>query len=600
MWQVSDLIAEVRKRVAAEKAQTELCVHYYRIGYRLAFPLPLDRRPQDLPAGIRQISAYPWMTWLLWRLEERWRVLHAAWRHLGDAEAGSLLQAELCALATWSHFRGDDGNVSLITGHVAGVLAHLLADPSGWDGQRRQQVRATAATLLDRDLLPWFRQHWCSQEELTPARLHNIAVISLVRAAHLARVTEHLEAPLLEDRALTVLRTWWHFRLSQPPHTEGAAYDGYLMDHVTEWLQALPNQADLLAEGRRAFESLAAEWIHLSLPGQPAQSVPLGDVESEMPFWMTVLLRLYQSYQGQSPFDQGTWLLQHVAPASLPAAALAIALAGGDRSLAVQQPPRAGVQEVANAISLRTGWDLQHLLLVVGASGSPMSHLHNDGGHIILGWRGRFWITDPGYQQYRPGEERDYTVGASAHNAPVINGIAQTRRNLCLLSATENPEGEYHVALDLSACYDGLPEAAQVRRDLWLTQKSGQFSAIVRDTFADLEPGCEIRTQWLADGELAWSFQGEWARLSDGERTLWIGAFPGQIAARDLDRHPGSRGPLTLSHTSTLSTGSGVCWWIFQSGVAGDWQPPQISATDGEFHLIEASITGAPLFAAPG
>lgn len=570
---VQELVVELRKRIAEEKARAELTVDYYRIGHRLSFPLPLDRRPQGLPTGIPQMTAYPWTTWLFWELETRWRLLSAGWRHLNDEEAGRLLQDEVSALATWSHFRGDDDNVSLITGHVAAILAHLLSHPSDWDANSHQQIHATAIDMMERDLLPWFQCHWANEDEFTPVKLHNIALISLVRGAHLARMLDHPATTQLEKRALDAVRSWWRFRLDDPPHSEGAAYDGYLMDHVTEWLFSLPQGEALFAEGLPAFASLATQWIQLALPGDLAESAPLGDVESEMPFWMTVLCRLAVAYAGQVPFDQGRWLVQRIAPVRLPAAALEWLLVNQEKLTAVPSCPSPGIQPLATAVTVRTGWEREDLLLVVAASRSPMSHLHNDGGQMLLGWRGRFWITDPGYQQYRPGEERGYTIGIAAHNPPVFDDIAQTRRNVKQTTVSEDGDSRYHLALDMSGCYEGLPASTQIFRDFWMNTEGKSFTVVVRDSFHGLQPGCVIKTHWLAAADLAWSFVDNWARLSDGERVLWMGAQPAPFTASQLHRHPGSRGPLTLGHTNTLPNGNGVHWWIFQSGHANEWTP---------------------------
>jgi hypothetical protein len=110
-----------------------------------------------------------------------------------------------------------------------------------------------------------------------------------------------------------------------------------------------------------------------------------------------------------------------------------------------------------------------------------MGHLQADGGQIILGWQGRFWITDPGYQQYRPGEERTYTLGLQAHNAPVIGGKAQTRRAARMQLLETNAHGWQHARTDLSACYQGLPAGASVQREVWLINDGG-LAVVARDT----------------------------------------------------------------------------------------------------------------------
>ena len=51
-----------------------------------------------------------------------------------------------------------------------------------------------------------------------------------------------------------------------------------------------------------------------------------------------------------------------------------------------------------------------------------MGHLQCDTGSLVVGTRGRWVVSDPGYQQYMQKQERVFTLGVSSHNAPVING----------------------------------------------------------------------------------------------------------------------------------------------------------------------------------
>jgi hypothetical protein len=201
-----------------------------------------------------------------------------------------------------------------------------------------------------------------------------------------------------------------------------------------------------------------------------------------------------------------------------------------------------------------------------------MGHLHTDAGQLVIGWQNRFWITDPGYQQYRPGDERDFTVGVEAHNAPIIAGKALSRRLPKLLSLNGRPGGEQRAVIDLTACYPSLPTGASVCREVRLLPDAGP-AVVVRDLLQSVGRGVEVRTCWQVGTHLAWAFRQGWARLSDGERALWIGTFPDAVTAAGLDRHVGSRGPLTLRHSATLPDGSAERWWIFACDPRGGWEP---------------------------
>jgi hypothetical protein len=572
-----DLAVALAGRVAQEKARKELAVYYYRINHTMAFALPLAARPEQMPKGIPEMRAYPWLTWLAWALEERWRLLLAAWQHNNDSAAGELLQKELAALAGWSSFVEWNGEAGLALGHIAGVLALVLQQAKRLQPEYLAPIRQAAIQLLEQDTLPWYAKRWAViQEPLEPTHLHNIPLIALVRSAQLARALEHPITVQLDVSAKKALAAWCRLRLHPTaPHTEGTAYDGYLMDSVTEWLEGVPEKAELLTVYKPALLSMVHHWLALALPGRVDLQAPIGDVEPEMPFWMSVLARLSLWYK---ECDGGWWLLQHLPPDRMPAAALVLLLAHEERMAADRPAPVAGSpQALPNAVVLRTGWAEDDLLVAVGSGGSRMSHLHQDSGQVVIGWQNRFWLTDPGYQQYRRGEERDFTMGDAAHNAPVIGGIVQTQRAVQIMESTAN-EGQQYTLLELTRCYEGLPEASRMMRHLWLDCPPTPMSprVVVADELWGLAAGTEIRYAWHFGTHLAWAFQEGWARLSDGERTLWVTSLGASLSPHQLLRHAGSRGPLTLSHHYLISQSPQTFWWLFHFEPTITWAPPAV------------------------
>lgn len=573
-WQPEDVGKEIRARAGAEKSRREMTVYYYRIGYPISYPLPLVRSPDmgALPVGIQGIT-YPWYTWLGWALEERWRLFNAAWRHFGDVQAGALLQNELAALEGWEQYCEAKGHVSLSTAHISACLSQALSRRDGWEPEKLRRAATAAERILEREAWPWFQREWPGGRTLAAADLHNIRVIGLVRCAQLARVIASPRAAALEERAREALRAWYRLRSEGSHYTEGSAYDGFLLDSLSEWVGGLPDREALLAEGRGALSSLAGQWIHLALPGRVDVQAPLGDVEPEMPFWAAVLQRL--GSWGVSA--DAEWLVRRMPLQKMPAAFLVDALERGGAADGGVQPRKPGPSEVPHALVLRTGWDSPDILAAVGLTRGEAGHLHNDAGQVVLGWRGRFWITDPGYQQYRAGVEREFSVGKEAHNIPVIAGKTQTRRAPRLISLEGGPGAPQRAVIDLTACYEGLPDGAYVEREVRLLPDGGSaagFAVIVRDRLKDVGPAAEVQTFWQAGAHLAWAFKEGWARLSDGRRALWIGVFPGDCPAAGLDRHEGSRGPLTFRHSVVLPGGSGDRFWVFAGDDAGGWEPP--------------------------
>src|SRR5699024_4402242 len=237
-------------------------------------------------------------------------------------------------------------------------------------------------------------------------------------------------------------------------------YNGYLFDAVTQWME-LDRAAggDLVERWQDPLTALCPEWMHSTVPGRADLAVPLGDVESEMTMWLSCVTRLCEWY-GVAGTSGAGWLLRRCAPPRLPADALLRCLAGAVD--ADPGPPATGPQELPTAVAVRDGWELDDPAVVVGLARVPVGHLHHDAGQVVLAWRGACWVTDPGYQQYRRGPEREYSIGPAAHNAPVVDGQAQTQRDCQLL-------GTDPVVVDLSPAYAGLPDGAVVRRTVALT-----------------------------------------------------------------------------------------------------------------------------------
>ncbi len=129
------------------------------------------------------------------------------------------------------------------------------------------------------------------------------------------------------------------------------------------------------------------------------------------------------------------------------------------------------------------------------------------------------------------------------------------------------------VVVDLSRCYRGVPAGATVRRTVQV-EAGADPRVTVTDAFDGFGPGETIAWHWLGGAQLAWTFVEGWARLSDGTRALWVGLEGESLAPVRLVRHPGTRGALTLGHTTVLANGTGRCRWIFRAAPAGTWSPP--------------------------
>lgn len=599
-WCKNELHEELIRRIEKEKERTELQVYYYRIGYTMAFPLPLSDIPLYMPKGIADMPHYPWSIWLSWELRERWNTLYVAWKNLDDDTAAQMLQKELSLVAEWRNYFDESGTAGLCTAHLASCLARFLNDRTGWDEAKYNKVMKAANRLLNESVMPWFEVTWKGKDDILVSDLANIPCIVLMSSAYLADVIQSVHSETLRNKSYQVLEAWRRHRLDKDcPYTEGTAYDGYFLDSATEWLDNLESADDMLSEMEGAFRTVFDSWLFLTLPGRADIHAPLGDVEPEMPFWTNVMARFSEWYG----WYEGTWLLYHIVPTRLPTYTIAKMLYGttllnNETAMCEVDIPDYKHTELCkteyfcvdlpSAAVLRTGWDRESCLVAVSNGRAKVGHLHYDNGHIVIGHQGRFWITDPGYQQYRPGQERDFTLGVQAHNVPVVNGIVQTQR-AGKIKTLELKEGLPHLSMDISGCYERIPHVSSIIRDVWLVPGENYLVA-VRDSIDTSKNSIPLSYYWHGGTHLAWSFAEGWARLSNGVFSLWIGTNSEDIKPVNLLRHEGTRGPLTLRHLYSIKGSLAYVWWVFFFDSAITRKKPEISFDGGKLVIKNRNI----------
>jgi len=571
---------ELRNRADYEKSRKELIVSYYRIGYKIAYPLPLCEMPLNMPEGIPGRSYYPWSIWLAWELRERWYALYYAWRSLKDREAGELLQSELASLSKWSTYFDGPGGAGLFTGHLASCLAGFLSDRTGWNYELYKKAESAAHKLLDNNIQPWYENIWEDKHKLTEVNLANIPCIVLMSSANLARVFGSRHLNKLDTKAREVFETWCSCRIASNPYTEGTAYDAYFLDSALEWIEGHPDKEAILKFAEPALETAYKSWINLTLPGRPDIHAPLGDVEPEMSFWMNTLERLTLWYGWQ----EGLWLLYHILPLRLTSEVLGRIHGHFIKNELELKEPLPSPKELVSAVSLRTGWNSGDVLVATSYGRTKTGHLHFDNGNIVIGRYGRFWITDPGYQQYRPGEERDFSIGPRAHNIPVINGTAQTDREAKLIGISDTNGKFTWAELNLTPCYENLENITKVTRKIYLCSNHS-YVIVVRDEFKLTNDLLNADYSWHAGTNFAFSFKAGWGRISDELHALWIGCSNSSILPAQLKRHTGSRGPLNILSTCSVTYEKPVIWWVFCFDETGNWIPPQIEFMPGRLKL---------------
>jgi len=347
-------------------------------------------------------------------------------------------------------------------------------------------------------------------------------------------------------------------------HSEGVGYDGYIADFAVPWLSSVDETRRTRILVHPRFDDLLDESIALAAPGNVAHVAEIGDVEPKgMPFHLSAHARLMELRED----PRRLWLLRRCRIDWLRSEALAALRDRVDGG--TQQAPEVHLRDAHYAVCLRSGWEASDLAVAASCSNSPMSHLQCDAGHVVIGTRGKWLIGDPGYQQYMKKQERVFTLGETAHNAPMIDGCPQTRKLVERRYRVSEESGFVRAEIDLTDAYE-VEGLSSVARTVWL---SGRDCVVVADRVGGAVE--ELAYSWHGDPDAAWWVADGVARVYLPEATLWISCPGTDLREADVDRLPGSRGHLTLR--ATVLAGDGKVFWCFTTGD----ERPDVEREDG-------------------
>ncbi len=547
--------AEIRRRAEQYRSQRRLVVDYYRIRRRLAYPLPVvSLSIPTLP--VPTLPDYPWSIWMLWQLEERVNALGWAAEWFKSEEVSQTASRDLDALSIWPKYC-QLNQPDLASAHAARLFWTALTKWN-WLSQALRKKMLTACARHVEEVLPLADAYYgplpAENDRMAPpvptAKLHNIALIGTVGAALAAHALAHPAASALNQRVRAIFGTILDLRAEG--FSEGVAYDGYVLDFVADWLEGAPVELrkEILEHAR--LSDFLDESYMLAAPGALGQLAELSDVEpQQMPFHYSAQAKLARL----RPDPVRNWFLRRWRLDWIRSNALGALHPIANRLQG--SPPEAGAMNAHYAVVLRTGWEKEDLAMAMSCSNSPMDHVQNDSGTLVIGTRQRWLVSDPGYEQYMQDSERDFTLGPAAHNYPLINEAAQDKKQSRLLRLARVAPDVLHAKLELAGCYPREAGIRSVVRSVWLVGAAG---VIVSDEIlAD-----SVRTvayHWHGHPEAAWWSENGWMLLHLPDVDLWFTSPQARLSQANIQRLPGSRGQLTL--VAPIEPATSVIWWVF-------------------------------------
>ena len=586
----SAIDSELRRRTDYHLAQSRLRVDYYRIRRCLSYPLPVTSfHCAELPLRTFPSRDYPWSIWLSWALEERLLVLgHAA--AAGDTAARAMAQRDIEALTRWPRYR-QLAKPDLCLGHCLRLLYTAWTTWSWMDVALRHRIATACARAID-DMLPFsnaLHGHLASSEDVLHrpdphALLHNIPIIGTIGAALAARAVNHPSLAVLDRRVGFLIGAVLNAR--NLGISEALAYDGYVLDFAADWLAALPESARAPFLNHPRMPEFFAQSCWLSAPGDPTAVAEIGDVEpGHMPFHVSAQAKLQALHWDATR----AWYLDQCQPEALRSDAL-IVLRSSAESTSSLRAPTIRTIDVQYAAVLRSGFAPHDLAVAMAASSSPMGHIHEDNGSVVIGTRGRWLIADPGYQQYLDTSERVFTVGPQAHNIPVVNGLSQTQKRVARPQIDELGGGVSRMRLDVTSCYPAETGIRNLTRTTWLL---GHTAVVVCDRI-DLSHYKSLIYHWHGHPDAGWWIANGGAELhfdAEPDAPLFIQSSNVAITESMVDRLPGSRGQLTMTvpiaTPDTSRTEPLYIWWCFGIGAPVSAEIDGARATIGGRHLLQ-------------
>lgn len=550
----NEITQELRSRADRAISAKRLVVDYYRIRRKLSYPLPLTELHHDHSFPLRfRGKTYPWGVWSSWALDERFNVL--AWSALHDSndEAKDLLNRDLHALAQFPKWNQHD-QPDLSFGHLARCASLGLTEWRTLLSDKTIDALAAACAKHVDALFCWFDPEniGCHTKrepgEKPNISRANIPIIGSITLSAIAQTIGHQHADELAAHSTAVVDHLLEIRADG--YNEAIAYDGYVLDFVAHWLRFQSQDVQQRTIASTAIGQTITQAATIGAPGDPASVAPLCDVEpKEMPFYLSAIAKLLDTatLKGAEPLpaynrNPAHWLLANIC-LDWPYADGLVAISKLPEG--ENQPVDAKTIDGTYCAVVRTGYQAKDIAVVASCPRAKMGHPQADSGSVVIGTQGKWFIDDPGYQQFFDTSEREFTTMHQAHNFPIIGGQLPLNFGKADVDWSFFEEDEYfssdpQFTIRNHRCYE-VPGLERADRLVCLHDRRIEITDRI---IANAMP--ELIWHWHGHPDAAWWVENGQAALQIGNTIMWLACVGHPIEETMIDRLRGSRGQITL------------------------------------------------------
>jgi len=431
----------------------------------VAYPL---KQPAPLPNPEGYVD-YPFWTMYSRRLEERLITLSLMYSLTGQTRFADKARAILLDLAQYERwyefpYRGAEGNLS--NAHF--TLGVATAYDTLYAALSEAERAAIRQAILEKGLRPM-------AIDFANVDQHNIIVAKQVAMmiGALAIADEEPAALKYIEQTYDYMKKYLDARVDSD-ETEGLMYNNIAAKHLAQAAVALKKSTGDASLIQHPFltEVVPEQFFYFQAAGRQATFANLSDCHPKLDLSYIMSLLAENASNGAA-----MWYIQQYEANKQ---SVLLNISKGTEAVEPERYFAGRLSKVFPRIgwaALRTGWREKDHLIAFTSSPSARGHNHLDQNHFIVNVAGEWLVTDPGYQDYRPGPKNVFTDGSVGHNVLMVNGVGQTVRGGGKIVAWHTSPAFSAVRGDATASYGGAIQGWQRT----VAHVGGAFAVVIDD-----------------------------------------------------------------------------------------------------------------------
>ncbi|MGI2297707.1 heparinase II/III domain-containing protein [Paenibacillus sp. GXUN7292] len=409
----------------------------------IAYPL-VQLAPRPEPSGYID---YPFWTMYSRGIEHRLvtlSLMYVLTNETGYADKAKSMLLELSAYHRWYEFshRGAEGNLSNAHFTIGAATAYDMLHSYLNEAERL----AVRTAILEKGLRPMSIDFGKDDQ-------HNIVV-----AKHVAMMIGALSILEEEPVAAKYVEQTYHYmktyldRRVEAEETEGLMYNNVAARHLAQAAAAYKKTTGDASLIEHPFLTvfLPEQFFYFQSAGYQPTFANLSDSHPKLD--LSHMMSMFAEFASNGA---AMWYIQQYEANKQ---SVLLNVIKGTEAVPPEQYFAGKLSKVFPRIgwaALRSGWGMEDHLVAFTSSPSCRDHNHFDQNHFIMNVGGEWLITDPGYQDYRPGPKHEVTVGSVGHNVLLVNGQGQVKRGGGTIVQSHTSPSFDAVRGDATASYDG-------------------------------------------------------------------------------------------------------------------------------------------------